>query len=173
MNKEQLLWEFLENKVVISKIKKDYKRIIDYYDKYHWYWFEGAKIVYDFINENLFQLTHDSMLNFIWIKEWIVDIKDYEISDYVFSLIDKHDEIIFESYPYFQKYINEPDNDYDNLRVLKEAQYDWFIELFLRIEKDFILFLENKIEEKLRVVRKLQFSISNKKKNEKDLKKSF
>jgi hypothetical protein len=33
MKKEKLLEEFLEDKVLISNIKKDYKKIIDYYDK--------------------------------------------------------------------------------------------------------------------------------------------
>lgn len=146
MKRENLLWEFLENKVLISNIKKDYKKVIDYYDKNHWYWFNWAKVIFDFIEWNYYQLTYDDWLNYRRLEEWINEIKEYEPNDYIFGLIDVDDEIILESYPYFQKYVNAADDDFDNLAILRDAQYVWFEDLFWRISREFVGFLEEKVK---------------------------
>lgn len=148
MKREKLLEEFLENKVLISNIKKDYKKIIDYYDKNHWYWFNWAKIIFDFIEWNYYQLTYEDWLNYRRLEKWIKEIKDYESNDYIFNLIDLDDEIILESYSYFQKYVNAADDDFDNLAILRDAQYSAFEDLFWRISREFVGFLEEKNDRK-------------------------
>jgi disulfide oxidoreductase YuzD len=57
------------------------------------------------------------------LEKWIKEIKEYEPNDYIFKLIDIDDEIILESYISFQKYINSADDDFDNLAILRDAQY--------------------------------------------------
>lgn len=153
MKRENLLWEFLEDKVLISRIKKDYKKIIDYYDKNHWYWFNGAKIIFDFIESNYYQLTYEDWLNYRRLEEWINEIKEYEPNDYIFELADVDDEIILDSYSVFRKYVNASDDDFDNLAILRDAQYMWFEDLFWRINKEFIGFLEEKVKNRGRRIR--------------------
>lgn len=148
MKKEKLLEEFLEDKVLISHIRKDYKKIIEYYDKNHWYWFLWTKIIYDFIKSNYYQLTYDDWLNFKRIEEWIIEIKEYEPNDYILELINVDDEIILESYSVFQKYAKIDEDDSNDLAILKNAQYEWYEDLFLRISKEFIKFLEDKVEKR-------------------------
>ena len=153
MKKEKLLWEFLEDKLLISRIKKEYKKIIDYYDKNHWYWFDGAKIIFDFIESNYYQLTYEDWLNYRRLEEWIKEIKEYDVNNYIFKLVDIDDEIILESYSFFQKYVNAADDDFDNLAILRDAQYVWFDELYWRIQKEFVWFLEEKLKNRLMGIR--------------------
>jgi len=144
MKKEQLLEEFLENRIIISKIYKEYKNIIDYYNKQNWYWynFKSFKIIFDFIESNYYQFLINDEIN---IKQWIENIKDYNYNDYIFELIDIDDEIILELYSVFQRYTDYCEDDFDNLAILSDAQYSWFEDLLWSIKKEFIKFLEGKM----------------------------
>ncbi len=156
MKKEQLLEEFLENKSMISEIYEEYKKIIDYYDKNKWYWFNWAKVMFDFIEANYYQLSYDDWLNYRRVEEWIKEIKEYETNDYIFELIDVDDEIILKSYSVFQKYVDYCEDDIDNIAILRDAQYMWFDDLFSKIKEEFIKFLENKKENKKSLEKKFK-----------------
>ena len=145
INKEKIILEFVSNKSLLNEILSENKGVFDYITrekKVNKLSIELLKdVISDFINETFYCLE-----NIKTKKKLLKIVKDYSLTEYVESKIDKSPEVLFESYKYFQKYIDsiEWPYDYDMFWVINEAQYSWYYDFYKKIKNSFVKFLSEK-----------------------------
>lgn len=143
---EKLISEFLENQEFVEELYWEYKRVIDYYDEIHWFWFNGSKIIYDFIQKNYYEiLTKQNNTSNTSIRRWIIDILNYDFQDYCNELIDEKNKVNDFPYSVFHEYNYIDETDFQGIDLVDDAKNMAYTIIFLKIQKEFILFLENKI----------------------------
>lgn len=143
---EKLIWEFLENKEFVSNLYWEYKEVINYYDEIHWFWFNGSKIIYDFIKWNYSKLlTKQENISDKDIKQLIINILNYNFQDYCYQLINEKNKFNYFAYSVFYSYNYIDASDFQGIDLVDDAKNNAYNIIFLKIQKEFILFLENKI----------------------------
>ena len=153
---EKIISEFLENKEFIWKLYWEYKVVIDYYDEIHWFWFNGSKMIYDFIKNNYSEILKNKSLGYErTIKRQIIDILDYDFQNYCNKLVEEKNIINDFAYSVFHQYNYIDETDFQGINLVDDAKNNAYTIIFLKIQKEFILFLENKILDKNSYIEKL------------------
>ena len=76
------------------------------------------------------------------------NIEECDLYEYVDDLVDIYDEDLINSYFYFNTNIELDDywiSDEDDdiiIKVLKQAQFEWYLSLFSELQQSFITYLE-------------------------------
>lgn len=138
LSKEVLVSDFLNNSNLFE-IVWDLRSIVDYYNKkknIEWMnFFEGAiKLI---IEETFYD-------NIEWndLQEIILNIEDYDPSEYIDWEISIHTYDFIDSMNYFDTDIEIIDTDKTITDVLIRSQYQWYEELFENIREAFLQYLK-------------------------------
>ena len=152
---QKLIWEFLGNKKFITKFRTEYKDIIEYYDENNWFWYNWMKIIYDFINLNYSFLIKNKKI--FDIKKIIIGILNYDFSDYCLTLSEQREDDNNSKYTFFYKYADFSIYNVEQENLFNNAKYNVYNEIFLKIKREFIVFLEEKIIDKKDYIKKLTY----------------
>jgi len=141
IRKEQLLLDFTNDKKVMLEILHNNRKVFDYIIKKDKTSRDTIyliqKVIKDFIEETFY--FDDS----IKTKEELLElVKDYDLIEYIDSLVDIYDEDIVNSYIYFQEYVEKVEWDVDILEIIKVWQFNWYSRFYEDIKNEFIKFLE-------------------------------
>lgn len=143
LDRNTLVENFTWNTDMNHEISNEHRSVIDY-------------LVKNEENLNNFQEVMGKVVNTFFSEElnWesIEEIKygllECNLYEYVDDLVDIYDEDLIKSYFYFDTNI-ELDNywisdDWDDLiiKILKEAQFEWYLSLFSELQQRFITYLE-------------------------------
>ena len=141
INKKELLTKFISNKDILSNILRENRKVFDYIikDSKSWKtWIELMEIlISDFIEETFF--FEDIIKS---NEELLKIVKNYDLSEYIDWKIDIYDEDLSSSYIYFQDFADENEKYFNITKIMNQAQFDWYSEIYEEIKTEFIKFLE-------------------------------
>ncbi len=141
IRKEQLLLDFTNDKKVMLEILHNNRRVFDYIIRKDKTSIDIIyliqKVIKDFIEETFY--FDDS----IKTKDELLElVRDYDLIEYIDSLVDIYDEDLINSYNSFQEYIEKVEWDVDILEIIKVWQFNWYSKFYEDIKNEFIKFLK-------------------------------
>ena len=143
LDRNTLVENFTSNTDMNLEISNDHRSVMDYLVR-------GKENIYNLqdIVKYITTVFFSEELNWESLEEIKYSLEECNLYEYVDDLVDIYNEDLIKSYFYFDTdiqlddyWISDEDDDII-IKVLKQAQFEWYLSLFSELQQRFITYLE-------------------------------